>query len=141
MRDEYYHNQHSVHRLTYHAVFVVKYRRKAITPEIMDQIRKYTKYLIEERLHGELLELNGEADHIHILFSLPPTATPSNVVCSLKTQLSRKIRALYGSQIRDKLWGDSFWSDSYFLTTTGGASIATLEAYIQQQGRKEKSKP
>ena len=97
---------HSVCCLTYHAVFVVKYRRKVISPGIMDFFKVHTKYLIEERFRGNLIEFNGEADHVHILFELPPSAAPSMVVCSLKTQLSREERKRYPEQIRGKLWND-----------------------------------
>ena len=97
---------HSVCRLTYHAVFVVKYRRKVISPGIMDFFKVHAKYLIEERFRGNLIEFNGEADHVHILFELPPSAAPSMVVCSLKTQLSREERKRYPEQIRGKLWND-----------------------------------
>lgn len=128
---------HSVCCLTYHAVFVVKYRRKVISPGIMDFFKVHTKYLIEERFRGNLTEFNGEADHVHILFELPPSAAPSMVICSLKTQLSKEARKRYPEQIRGKLWKDSFWSDSYFLATTGGADIETLEKYIQTQGTKK----
>lgn len=128
---------HSVCRLTYHAVFVVKYRRKVISPGIMDFFKVHTKYLIEERFRGNLIEFNGEADHVHILFELSPSAAPSMVICSLKAQLSKEARKRYPEQIRGKLWKDSFWSDSYFLTTTGGADIETLERYIQRQGTKK----
>lgn len=65
---------HSVCRLTYHAVFVVKYRRKVISPGIMDFFKVHAKYLIEKRFRGNLTEFNGEADHVHILFELPPSA-------------------------------------------------------------------
>ena len=68
------------------------------------------------------------------MFELTATAAPSVVVCSLKTQLSKEIRAIFWGEIKDKLWKDSFWSDSYFITTTGGADIETLEKYIQDQG-------
>lgn len=57
----------SVYCLTYHAVFVVKYRRKVISPGIIDFFKVHAKYLIE---------FNGEADHVHILFELPPSAAP-----------------------------------------------------------------
>ena len=134
MSENYTRNAHSVCRLTYHAVFVIKYRRKVISHEILQCIREYAQYLITERYHGKLMELNGEEDHIHILFELPPSAAPSVVICSLKTQLSKEVRKRFGEQIRNKLWKDSFWSDSYFLSTTGGADIETLEKYIQEQG-------
>ena len=101
---------------------------------IITHMRQYATHLIEQCYQGKLLELNGEPDHIHILFELPATAAPSVVVCSLKTQLSKEVRAKFWDEIKDKLWKDSFWSDSYFITTTGGANIETLERYIQDQG-------
>ena len=107
----------------------------------MDFMENHTKYLIEERFDGKLLGFSGEEDHIHILFELPPSAAPSIIVCSLKTQLSKEVRKRYMEQIEDKLWKDSFWSDSYFLSTTGGASIETLEEYIREQGIEKPERP
>ena len=130
---EYKRNQHSVYSLTYHAVFVVKYRRKVITPEILSFIKELVSRLMVG-YKGSLLELNGEADHIHLLFELPPQAAPSRIVGSLKTQISKEVRLKYGKELQSKLWGGKFWSESYFITTTGGANIETLEKYIQSQG-------
>ena len=119
---KYNRRAHSVCCLTYHAVFVIKYRRKVIDAEIMEFMKNHTRYLIEDRFKGKMLEFNGEEDHIHILFELPPSAAPSVIVCSLKTQLSKEVRKRYMEHIQGKLWKDSFWSDSYFLSTTGGVS-------------------
>ena len=105
-----------------------------MTEPIITHMRQYATHLIEQCYQGKLLKLNGEPDHIHILFELPATAAPSVVVCSLKTQLSKEVRAKFWDEIKDKLWNDSFWSDSYFITTTGDANIETLERYIQDQG-------
>ena len=132
--DDFNRKRHAVYKLTYHAVFVIKYRRKVMSEPIIDHMRQYAAHLIEQCYQGRLIELNGEPDHIHILFELPATAAPSVVVCSLKTQLSKEIRAIFWDEIKDKLWKDIFWSDSYFITTTGRADIETLEKYIQDQG-------
>ena len=132
--DDFNRKRHAVYKLTDHAVFVINYRRNVMTEPIIDQMRQYAAHLIGQCYQGKLLELNGEPDHVHILFELPATAAPSVVVCSLKTQLSKEIRAKFWNEIRYKLWKDSFWSDSYFITTTGGANIETLEKYIQDQG-------
>ena len=139
--EKYNRRAHSVCCLTYHAVFVIKYRRKVIDSEIMEFMKNHTRYLIEDRFNGKMLEFNGEEDHIHILFELPPSAAPSVIVCSLKTQLSKEVRKRYMEQIQGKLWKDSFWSDSYFLSTTGGASLETLEEYIKQQGEEKPERP
>lgn len=138
---KYNRRAHSVCCLTYHAVFVIKYRRKVIDDEIMEFMKNHTRYLIEDRFKGKMLEFNGGEDHIHILFELPPSAAPSVIVCSLKTQLSKEVRKRYMEQIQGKLWKDSFWSDSYFLSTTGGANIETLDEYIRQQGIERPEQP
>ena len=112
---KYNRRAHSVCCLTYHAVFVIKYRRKVIDDEIMEFMKNHTRYLIEDRFKGKMLEFNGEEDHIHILFELPPSAAPSVIVCSLKTQLSKEVRKRYMEHIHGKLWKDSFWR----ITGTG----------------------
>ena len=129
--DDFNRKRHAVYKLTYHAVFVIKYRRKVMSEPIIEHMRQYAAHLIGQCYQGRLIELNGEPDYIHILFELPATAAPSVVVCSLKTQLSKEIRANFWDEIKDKLWNNIFWSDSYFITTTGGAGIETIEKYIK----------
>ena len=106
--DDLNRKRHAVYKLTYHAVFVIKYRRRVMTEPIITHMRQYATHLIEQCYQGKLLELNGEPDHIHILFELPATAAPSVVVCSLKTQLSKEVRAKFWNDIKDKLWNEVF---------------------------------
>lgn len=134
MAEDYRTNRHAVFKLVYHAVLVTKYRRKAISPEMMAFMKEYARHLIDDCYDGVFVDLNGEPDHIHVLFELPATVAPAIAVGNLKTQLSKKIREKFSTEFQDILWGESFWSDSYFITTTRGASIATLERYIEQQG-------
>ena len=86
---KYNRRAHSVCCLTYHAVFVIKYRRKVIDNEIMEFMKNHTRYLIEDRFKGKMLEFNGEEDHIHILFELPPSAAPSVIAVSYTHLLLR----------------------------------------------------
>ena len=74
--DDFNRKRHAVYKLTYHAVFVIKYRRKVMSEPIIKHIRQYVSHLNEQCYQGKLIELNGEADHIHILFELPATAEP-----------------------------------------------------------------
>ena len=97
---KYNRRAHSVCCLIYHAVFVIKYRRKVIDAEIMEFMKNHTRYLIEDRFNGKMIKFNGDEDHIHILFELPPSAAPSVIVCSLKTQLSKEVRKRYMEQIQ-----------------------------------------
>ena len=72
--------------------------------------------------------------YVHLLFELPPQVAPSTAVCVLKTQFSKEARKQFYPRYKDKLWNGTFWSDSYYISTTGGASMETLEEYIRQQG-------
>ena len=134
--DDFNRKRHAVYKLTYHAVFVIKYRRKVMSEPIIDHVRQYAAHLIEQCYQGRLIELNGEPDHVHILFELPATAAPSVVVCSLKTQLSKEIRANFWDEIKDKLWNNIFWSDSYFISSVSENSLKVIQQYIKNQGIK-----
>lgn len=133
---DYKRNQHSVYLLTYHAVFVVKYRKKVLTQEMLDYMKNQVSHLMEG-YGGSLIDLNGEADHIHILFELPPRSVLSNLICNLKTQTSRELRANFKTELSSQLWGGALWTQSYFVTTTGGANIETVHKYIQSQGEEK----
>lgn len=129
---EYRRKSHSVYLLTYHIVFVTKYRRPVITDEIGDFMKNHAAYLCG-RFDGEMISAETDRDHIHMLVSLPPDAAPSRVVTVLKTQLSKEIRAEYADEIRSQLWGGSFWSDSYFIATTGTTVMEKVKEYIDSQ--------
>ena len=134
--DDFNRKRHAVYKLTYHAVFVIKYRRKVMSEPIIEHMRQYAAHLIGQCYQGRLIELNGEPDYIHILFELPATAAPSVVVCSLKTQLSKEIRANFWDEIKDKLWNNIFWSDSYFISSVSENSLKVIQQYIKNQGIK-----
>ena len=72
--DDFNRKRHAVYKLTYHAVFVIKYRRKVMSEPIIEHMRQYAAHLIDLCYQGRLIEINGEPDHIHILFELPATA-------------------------------------------------------------------
>ena len=125
---------HSVYDLTYHLILVTKYRKKIITDEMIEIIKSRT-YELMKGYKGELLELNGESDHIHFLISLNPQCCLSDIINSLKTQLSRTLRREFKEEIDKVYYKDVFWSDSYFISTTSGANLEKIKEYIEDQGR------
>ena len=80
-----------------------------------------------------LEELNGEADHVHLLVAYPPQCTLSKLVNSLKGVSSRMLRKEFGPQIRRHLWGGHLWSSSYFAGSAGGAPLQLVKDYITNQ--------
>ena len=124
-------NHHSVYLLTYHLVLVTKYRRKVITQEIFDELTNIFEK-ISLKYGIELQEAYWDNDHVHILFEATPTTSLVKFINSYKSASSRLIKKDF-PEIRDKLWKSVFWKTGYFITTTGGANIETIQKYIQQQ--------
>ena len=132
----YYTNRHSCFLLQYHMVLVTKYRHPVIDEQIRITLYSKIHTLFKERgLH--ILEINGEPDHVHILFEADPYTTPGELVNVVKTQTSRFIRKIYGdNKLKKYYWKPYFWSESYFITTVSENSLSTIEQYIKNQGRK-----
>src|SRR6202163_875199 len=78
-------------------------------------------------------DFDGEDDHVHLLVNYPPKVSVSSLVNSLKGVSSRMIRKKNYPTIRRKLWGGALWSPSYFAGSCGGAPIAIIRQYIEQQ--------
>ena len=82
---------------------------------------------------AQLVEFDGENDHVHLLVNYPPKVSISKLVNSLKGVSSRMIRKKNYPSIREKLWGGALWSPSYFAGSCGGAPITIIRQYIEQQ--------
>jgi putative transposase len=123
---------HCSYALNYHLVVVTKYRRKCITSDMMARLRE----IAVDRCvgwGGELLEMNGEQDHIHLLISLPPTAELSRFVNNFKTTTSRLIRRDFSEHLKPFYWKPVFWSRSYCIVSCGGAPLEIVKQYIENQ--------
>lgn len=127
-------NAHSVFSLNYHLVLVVKYRRKVINDEISKRDKEIFEY-ISPKYNITLQEWNHDIDHIHILFKAHPNTEISKFINAYKSASSRLLKKEY-PQIRQKLWKEYFWSQSFCLISTGGANIETIRKYIERQGEK-----
>lgn len=126
------HGRHCVFSLHVHLVFVTKYRRGVFTREILDDLRGIFAAVCRD-FSAELVEFDGEEDHVHLLVNYPPKVAISNLVNSLKGVSSRLIRKKHYPSIRQKLWGGRLWSPSYFAGSCGGAPISIIRQYIEQQ--------
>ena len=101
---------------------------------------------ISERLKGifeniqgnyniALEEWNHDIDHVHILFRSEPNSNISKFINAYKSASSRLIKKEYPS-IKSSLYKEAFWSQSFCLISTGGASIEIIKQYIESQGEK-----
>ena len=128
-------NQHSVYLLYYHLIMVVKYRRKVIDDAISEQAKDlFVK--IGENYGLVLEEWNHDIDHVHVMFRAKPQTELSKFINAYKSASSRLIKKEH-PEIREKLWKEAFWSQSYCLLTTGGATIDVIRKYIETQGEED----
>lgn len=124
--------RHCVFLMYIHLVFITKYRRKAFTKEVIDFMKPIFEKVCND-FEAELIECDGESDHIHLLVNYPPKVSVSKLVNSLKGVSSRKVRQQKFKSVDSKLWGKSLWSPSYFAGSCGGASLDVVKKYIEQQ--------
>jgi len=122
-----------VFSLQYHLVVVVKYRQKVFVENEIVFAMKEILNKIASDFDVEILECECGDDHIHILFRAKPTLDMTKFINILKGHSSRDIRKKYMDFLKDKLWGDHFWSPSYFLSTVGNVTIDILKEYIENQ--------
>ena len=128
-------NAHSVFSLHYHLILVVKYRRQVFTDEISERAKEIFEY-IAPKYKIELVEWNHDKDHVHILFKGQPKTEMSKFINAYKSASSRLLKKEYPS-IRQKLWKEMFWSQSFCLLSSGGAPIEIVRQYIENQGQKK----
>lgn len=118
----------------YHLVFVTKYRRGVFSHGMLAALRDVFSETCTQ-MECELLEFNGETDHVHLLVTCPPKRAIATLVGKLKGKSSHFLRKNYWDEIRQKLWGEHFWSPSYCSVTCGGAPLAIVKQYIDEQRR------
>ncbi len=128
---------HAVYSIHYHIIFVIKYRRKALHSEA---IRERLKEIFRELAPTLKIEITGmepAEDHIHMLIKGTPSTDLVQVTNTLKGVSSRYLRQEF-PEIKNLLWGDSFWSDSKFIATTGQVSLDVLMKYVESQNEPRK---
>jgi len=129
-------SSHAVFNLKLHIVFVTKYRRKSLTPEVLT----YLKSAFTEILTGwrcKLLEFGGESDHVHLLVDIHPALDLSNLINNLKTASARRTRNRFAEHLARFYVKPQFWHRAYYVGSVGGASLDTVRAYIDAQGTEE----
>ena len=125
------HGRHCAFDLHVHLVFVTKYRRGVLT-------RKALKTLLEVftnvcgDFEAQLVEFNGEADHVHLLVNYPPKVSVSKLVNSLKGVSSRLLRKEH-AEVEKRYYRGVLWSPSYFAGSCGGAPLSVIRQYVEQQ--------
>lgn len=119
-----------------HLIFITKYRGKTLSDASLIYMEGLMRKICVE-FEAELIEFNGETDHVHLLINYPPKMCLSKLINSLKGVSSRQIRKKFKG-IKYHWTGrksGALWSPSYFAGSVGGAPIEVLKRYIEDQDR------
>ena len=125
---------HCTYALSYHFVFVTKYRRCCLDAAMLDRLKEIVASLCAS-WGGTLIDLNGEADHVHLLLDMSPRAAPSVIANNFKTVTSRRLRKEFGGRLDAFYSQPVLWSRTYFVASCGGAPLEVIKQYIEQQAR------
>jgi putative transposase len=117
-----------------HLVFVTKYRRDVLNGEMLTACERVMRDLCAE-MACELREFNGENDHVHLLVRYPPKLPVSTLVNRLKGVSAHYLRKEFTGHISRHLMHGHLWSPSYLAASAGGAPLAIIKQYIEQQKR------
>ena len=136
MTSKYRKLSHVVYKCDYHIVWTPKYRYRVLFGEVKSLIEKDVRMLCEWK-GVEIMELNVQIDHIHVVCSIPPKVSVSALMGTLKGKLAIKLFKSYPKLKEKPYWGNHFWSRGYFVTTVG-IDEDIIRRYVKYQEGEDK---
>ena len=127
---------HSLYECKYHVVFCPKYRYRILKDEIAEYVRQQIYQLLGQKEEVEVLELNVQEDHVHLLMSMPPKYAVSEMMGFLKGKLALRMFERF-PQLGRKYWGRHLWSRGYCVSTVG-IDEEMIRKYVRWQEQQER---
>jgi putative transposase len=127
---------HVVYKCEYHIVWVPKYRFRILEGEIKRLLEEDIKLLCEWK-KCEIEEMSVQKDHIHLVLSIPPKVSVSQLMGILKGKLAIKLFKSYPKMKKKPYWGNHFWARGYFVSTVG-IDEDVIKRYVKYQEEEEK---
>ena len=128
-----------VYDLNFHIVWCVKYRHKIIKGKIKEDFINIITNICKNNGY-EILEINTDLDHVHLLLGLSPQDSIPIVMKTLKGVSARLLNQKHREILSKKLWGGHIWSPSYYIATISDNVMENIKKYIQNQGEKDLKK-
>jgi putative transposase len=122
-------NNNVTYSCKYHIVFCPKYRRKVLEPPIAGRLKAIIREVADET-RSEILEMEVMLDHVHLLCEVDPQFGIAKFVRLVKGRSSRILRQEF-PKLKSRL--PTLWTNSWFCSTVGGAPLAVIKQYIEQQ--------
>ena len=133
---EYKRQSNCVYRCEYHIVLTSKYRRKIFNDGVLAYIKETLKELAKYHPEIEMLEMNHDEDHIHMLVSIPPKMSVGKVVGIIKANTAKDMKRKF-EFLKKVYWGTgSIWGGGYFVSTVW-INERIIRRYIEMQGKED----
>ena len=127
---------HVLWHCQYHIIWVPKYRYRVLTGtvgrEVFDCIQIYSN-----RLSCQVIELNVQADHVHLLIKVPPKQSISNLMGAVKGRTAIRVFKQFPYLKKRPYWGNHFWAKGYCVDTVG-LDEKMIRKYVKYQEKIEK---
>lgn len=120
-----------------HIVLVTKFRNKCLNNEILTKLEEIIGGILNN-WNCNLIELNSEVDHVHLLINYEPSLSLTKLITNLKSVSSRKLRHHYYDHFKKYYWKPILWSSSYGVCSVGETNKEVIENYIRNQDRPTK---
>lgn len=122
-------NKNILYSCKYHVVWCPKYRKKILTGEVEKQLKEITRMVCKET-KAELIEIECDKDHIHILVDVDPQYGIHRLIKRIKGRSAFLLRNEFQFLKRTM---PCMWTNSYFVSTVGGAPLNVIKQYIENQ--------
>jgi putative transposase len=129
MSQEFRHNHTSVTLINYHFVWIPRRRRKVLKGAIAERLKELI-YQASQEIECKVVALEIMDDHVHLFLNCPPTLAPSDIMFKIKGRSARELRKEFPDPLMKM---PSMWTRSYFCSTAGNVSSASIEKYIANQ--------
>jgi len=131
---DYRHTSHATYDLKYHLVWITKYRKKVLRGQIAIRLRELIRQTCAT-LEVYIDSGHIAVDHVHLLVSVPPQVSVSDLMQRLKGRSSRKMLEEFG-ELNRQFWGRHLWARGYFAASSGNVTDEIIKQYIESQGEK-----
>jgi putative transposase len=127
---------HSLYECKYHVVFCPKYRYRILTGEVAEYVRQQIYLLVKQQEGVEVLELNLQEDHAHLVLWIPPKYPVSEIMGFLKGKLAIRVFERF-PQLGRRYWGRHLWSRGYCVSTIG-IDEEMIRQYVRWQEQQDR---
>ena len=130
---DYRKTSHAVYDLKYHVVWITKYRKPVLRGEIATRLRELIRQTCTT-LDVYIEKGHIATDHIHLLLSVPPHLSVSEMMQHLKGRSSRRLLQEY-AELERQFWGKHLWARGYFAASSGNVTDEIIKQHIESQGQ------